>query len=664
MDHRSDKNAETGGNQKNEKKRSRTTKGWELCVRWKDGSTNWIPLKDMKNGFIIETAKYAINNRIDKEPAFIWWVPKTMKKAKHIISKVKSKYWERTHKYGIRIPKTVQEAYAIDAENGDLYWTDAIREEMAKIKGAVRVYNGPVEKLIGYQKITGHIIFDIKLGEGFRRKARYVGDGQKTKTPSSVTYSSVVARDSVRILLMVAALNDLDIEGADIENAYLTAPCREKVWMYGGIEFGELSVKVLIIEKALYGLKSSGAAFRAFLAETIDRMGFKSSIADPDVWMRPATKPDGEEYYEYLICYVDDVLGISLEAKGLLQEIQKDFKLKKDKIEPSDIYLGAKLEKKMLNGKQVWTMCSKEEYIKLAIANIESRLKLMGMKLPGKVTTPMSYDYAPELDVSRELDPKEITFYQEIIGILRWRIEIGRVDITMEVSLLSGYQALPRIGHLEQLLHIVAFLKKKPKLTLYFDPEEPIVDELSFNGESRERFLEHYREAVEEMPNNMPRPRGRPVKTTAFVDASHAGDKRTRRSITGYIIFVNRAPIIWFSKKQNTVESSTFSSEFIAMKTCVEHIAALRFKLRMFGIPVNDGADILCDNESVVNNSSKIESVLNKKHSSIAYHAVRWAVAAGVVRVGWINTNENLADAMTKRLPAIKRDYLFGNWTY
>ena len=228
-----------------------------------------------------------------------------------------------------------------------------------------------------------------------------------------------------------------------------------------------MSGKVLIIEKALYGLKSSGAAFRAFLAETIDRMGFKSSIADPDLWMRPAVRPDGEEYYEYLICYVDDVLGISLEAKELLQEIQKDFKFKKDKIEPPDIYLGARLERKILNGRKVWTMCSKE-YIKLAIANIESRLKLMGMKLPGKVTTPMSYDYAPEMDVSRELYSQELTFYQEIIGMLRWGIEIGRVDITMEVSLLSGYQASPRIGHLEQLLHIVALLKKKPKLTLYF----------------------------------------------------------------------------------------------------------------------------------------------------------------------------------------------------
>ena len=114
----------------------------------------------------------------------------------------------------------------------------------------------------------------------------------------------------------------------------------------------------------------------------------------------------------------------------------------------------------------------------------------------------------------------------------------------MEVSLLSGYQALPRIGHLEQLLHIIALLKKKPKLALYFDPTEPIIDESTFNGESREKFLEHYRDAVEETPSNIPKPRGRFVKTNAFVDTSHAVDKRTRRSITEYILFVNKAPII------------------------------------------------------------------------------------------------------------------------
>ena len=645
------------------KGRRKTTKGWDLCVQWKDGSIAWVPLKDMKDGFPLETAHYAINKSIEDEPAFAWWVPYAIKKEKRILSKLRSKYWERTHKYGIMIPKTAEEAYAIDASNGDRLWSNAIKEEMDKIKGAVRVHEGTPDELIGFQQITGHIIFDVKLGEGFRRKARFVGDGHKTKTPSSVTYSSVVSRDSVRIMLLIAALNKLDIQGADIENAYLTAPCREKVWMQGGIEFGELAGEVLIIEKALYGLKSSGAAFRAFLAETFDNMGFTSSVADPDIWMRPATKNDGEEYYEYIICYVDDVLGLSMDATALMKEIQKDFKFKKDRVAPPEMYLGAYLEKKILNGKEVWTMCSKD-YIKMAVENIQSRLKEDGKGLTNRATTPMINDYYPELDESNELDDEKITFYQEIIGMMRWAIEIGRVDINMEVSLLSSYQASPRLGHLDQLLHIVAFLKKKPKLTLYFDPTEPKIDESMFEGNDREQFLNHYRDAKEEIPKIMPKPRGRPVQITAFVDASHAPNKKDRRSYTGYVIFINRAPIIWYSKKQNTVESSAFSSEFIAMKTCVDSIIGLRFKLRMFGIPFHSPADVLCDNQAVVNNSSKLESKLNKKHSSVAYHATRWAVAAGIIRVGKIPGEENLADAFTKRLSVVKRDYLFGNWTY
>ena len=122
----------------------------------------------------------------------------------------------------------------------------------------------------------------------------------------------------------------------------------------------------------------------------------------------------------------------------------------------------------------------------------------------------------------------------------------------------------------------------------------------------------------------MPVPRGRPVVTTAFADASHAVNKKTRRSHTGYIIFVNRAPILWYSKTQNTVEASTFSSEFIAMKTCIEACQCLRFKLRMFGVPMDEvhATHILCDNESVVKNYT-IESVLNKKHNFIAYHYMR-----------------------------------------
>ena len=216
---------------------------------------------------------------------------------------------------------------------------------------------------------------------------------------------------------------------------------------------------------------------------------------------------------------------------------------------------------------------------------------------------------------------------------------------------------------MEQLLHIFAYIKYKPKLTLYFDPNIPPIDSSIFKMNAGE-FKEYYRDAEDKDPPRMPTPKGRSVKITAFVDASHGANKVTRRSHTGYILFVNRAPITWYSKRQNTVETSTFSSEFIALKSCMEGITTLRYKLRMFGVPIDGPADVLCDNQSVVNNTTNIESKLHKKHNSLAFHAVRWAVAANILRVGKVHTSENLTDPYTKLLSAYERDHHFGNWTY
>lgn len=638
------------------KRKKRTTRGWEICVQWKDGSNEWISFKDLKDTYPVELAEYAINNNIQHEPVFAWWVPWVLKKRDSIIAKLKTKYWQRSTKYGIRIPKSVDDAINIDRENKNTVWMDAVRLEMENIRIAFEAYNGEIADLIGYKQITGHLVFDVKLGENFRRKARYCADGHKTDTPASVTYSTVVSRDSVRIILTTAALNGLEVLGADVQNAFLTARCREKVWIKAGSEFGADQGKTLLVVRALYGLKSASASFRAYMAEKLDDLGFKSSQADPDVWMRPAIKSDGEEYYEYVLVYVDDILLISMDARTILQELH--FKYKNDMIEEPSSYLGARLKKKKtLDGINCWTITS-VDYINAAVETVEAAIKNSSRKLPNRVTTPMLTTYVPELDGTPELDPDGIQFFQELIGMLRWATEIGRVDILLETSLLSQYQASPREGHLQQLLHIFAYLKKKPKLTLYFDP--------SFPKTKKEDFLEQYRDAEEQMPFDQPRPRGMPVVTTAFVDASHASNKKTRRSHTGYLIFVNRAPIVWYSKRQQTVESSTFSSEFLALRACVEHIEYIRYKLGMFGIPIMEGhaTNVFCDNESVVNNSSKVESVLNKKHCSIAYHYVRTCVAAGVVILAWIESALNLADPFTKRLAEETRSFLFGEWTY
>ena len=104
----------------------------------------------------------------------------------------------------------------------------------------------------GYQQVKCHMIFDVKMGENFRCKARFVTGGHTTETPTSLTYSSVVSRDSVRIILLIVALNGLQVMGCDIQNAYLTANCCEKIWTYAGPEFGSERGQPMIIKKALY----------------------------------------------------------------------------------------------------------------------------------------------------------------------------------------------------------------------------------------------------------------------------------------------------------------------------------------------------------------------------------------------------------------------------
>jgi hypothetical protein len=138
IDHRSNQDAvsKTEGtyvNQYGVRRQKQTTRGWEVLIQWKDGSTDWVALKDFKESYPVELALYATNRGIDDEPAFAWWVPYVLKKQKRIIQKVKSKYWSRMHKYGLRVPRNIKEAIEIDKENGNTLWMDAVQQEMANV---------------------------------------------------------------------------------------------------------------------------------------------------------------------------------------------------------------------------------------------------------------------------------------------------------------------------------------------------------------------------------------------------------------------------------------------------------------------------------------------------------------------------------------------------
>lgn len=646
-----------------------TTKGWSIRIKWTDGSYDWLPLSQVKNSNPVELAEYAHAAGIEKEPAFRWWAPTVLKKRTRMINKVHTRMKKNNMKFGVLIPLTVKEALEQDKANGNTLWKDAIAKEYENVKVAFKLMDEGEKIPPTYQKITCHLVFEVKFD--LRRKARYVAGGHLTTTPSSMTYSSVVSRESVRIGFLVAALNGLDVWAADIMNAYLNAPTKEKVWFIAGEEWGEHAGKPVLVVRALYGLKGSGQAWRSFLADTLkNTLGFTSSYADPDVWFKPSTKPNGEKYYTYLLIYVDDVICIDMNPKHYIEAIGNVFKIKEGSAGPPTVYLGANIQKVASRSQgECWGM-SCEQYVRDAIKHVKERLKQDGYEFNKKLSDtryspqqPFSnLKYRPELDVSIICSDTEASYYQNLIGVLRWIVELGRIDIHFEVATLSQYLVNPRRGHLHQALHIFKYLDIHKESFLSFDPTyidlgEPLNMEDSPKCKIK-AMQDFYPDAREPIPTNCPEPRGKPVQINCFVDSDHAGNTITRRSQTGILIYLNMAPIFWFSKKQNTVETSTFSSEFVALKIAAEKIISLRYKLRMFGIPIDGHANVFCDNEAVYKNSSIAASTLKKKHNSIAYHKVRECVASNTLIIYKEESGSNLADILTKSLAKAQRVYL------
>ena len=151
---------------------------------------------------------------------------------------------------------------------------------------------------------------------------------------------------------------------------------------------------------------------------------------------------------------------------------------------------------------------------------------------------------------------------------------------------------------MEVLYNFFAYLKKHKDMGKFaYYLKTPEVDESAFNINAD--WKDFYSDLEEELPPKMPDPRGNVVKISAFVDANHAGNAVTCRSHSGIIIFVQNAPFIWFSNRQNTVEEATFGSEIVALRICTELIFALHYKLRMFGVLLDRPADVFCDNHCV-----------------------------------------------------------------
>ena len=263
----------------------------------------------------------------------------------------------------------------------------------------------------------------------------------------------------------------------------------------------------------------------------------------------------------------------------------------------------------------------------------------------------------PELDETPPCDLTDTRTFQGLLGVAQWIVMLGRIDIAQAVMSLSRFNAAPRAGHLKRAYRIFSYLKRRKHLAIRLDPRAPLIDHGSLRTDKKPDFSAIYPDAAEELDSKLPEPLGPELDITALMDADHAHDYATRRSVSGIILFVGRTPVVWMSKRQSSTQASTYGAEFMAARATTEEILSLCYFLRSFGVPVTRAARIFGDNMSVLLNISSPDSQLKKKHLCIAYHILRENCASSALEPFYVPSNQNYSDFLTKGLSAVLHDY-------
>ena len=345
----------------------------------------------------------------------------------------------------------------LDKENGNTLWQDAIKTELEQINKykTFKVHGKAIPPPKGYKRINVHFVFDVKFD--LRRKARLVAGGHLTDPIyHDSPYTGIASIKGIRVCLFLGELNGLSLCAVDVGNAYLEALTKEKLYIIAGPEFGELEGYILIVHKALYGLRTSGARWAEKLADSLRTMNFFSSFADPAIWMR-----DCGNHYEYICVWVDDMLIISKDPKSIIKILEKEYILKG--VGFPEYYLGADM-KRTEKPENVFIMGS-HTYVKRCLAIYE---QLFGQPPPKGIYTPLDPKDHPELDTSDILDNHGMHLYWKLLGMLQWAVTLGRIDIMCAVMTMGGFRCEPRIGHLERLKRIFGFLRNYKNCSIKF----------------------------------------------------------------------------------------------------------------------------------------------------------------------------------------------------
>jgi hypothetical protein len=553
-----------------------------------------------------------------------------------------------TIKYGVYIPKNVQEALAIDGREKSNLWKEAICKEigtlmsMGTFKILTKQDKNTYIKQSQYAPLR--MIFDVK--QDLRRKARLVIGGHVVDATGYDVYASNMKTVSARLLMLIASANKMDVLTGDIGSAYLFADSDMSVRVKLGPEFHVFDKTIPLnalakVEKALYGLPTSANRWHAHLADSLRALGFTPTRYDADIWIRP--NPKDKNLYDYVGSHTDDLMVVSSEPQAIMTALQKVYTIKK--IQEPHFHLGCDYRQ---NSDGSWSIGTKT-YVAEAL---KKAAIILGKEDLGKETTPMAEVYKPELETSPMLTDEGHRKYQQLIGILQWMVTCGRLDLQQAVSSLSRFSAAPRAGHLVAATRIFKYLNRHPDEWVKIDPS-PHVPPAALdvpNGLDSADWKQHYQDAKEELDPKSPPPRGAFMDTVIYFDSNWAHDEITRRSISGVVSFIGNTPVSWLSKRQGAIATSTYSAELCAAKVGAEEAVALRYMMRSLGINLRGKTILAGDNLGALTSATQPGSPCKKKHVNIAYHYVRECNAAGIIDIRKIHTDFNPSDPFTKAL--------------
>ena len=453
----------------------------------------------------------------------------------------------------------------------------------------------------GRKAVKSKWVFKRKADGRFRARLVAKGFTQIHGIDYDETFSPVARFESLRLLLVLAALEDWEIHQMDVKSAFLNGLLDEEIYMeqpQGFIAPGQ-SDKVCFLQKAIYSLKQASRAWNLQFHSVLLELGFSRTHSDAGVYHR---LDDGGNTI-LIILYVDDItlLGNSLEEiKRLKATLCRRYEM--TDLGEIDSYLGVQITR---NRSAKYLDINQSRYI----SEIISRFGMADAN-PARTPLPSGAD-THLIPHDRSATPQEIKYYQQIIGSLLY-VQIGtRPDISFAVSRLAQYAYNPSSQHLRLAKYILAYLKGSAELKLRYD---------GANGEGLH----------------------------GYSDSSYGDQTEDSHSTSGYVYLLGNAAISWSSRKQRTVAQSTTHAEYMALADAANQAAWYRNLLSEIGYEVSDPIPLHGDNQGAVYLALNPVTGRKSKHISIKFHAIRQYIEDGLIELIRTPSLDMLADGLTK----------------